>query len=370
MSPVDTVLSQFLCCSTRYKGGNDLRSRDDGLFPFREGSPSVFHEVPRPRSDSVLASTMSGRNIALNALDEVVFFSFSESTEKLPMQLVLAGRSSPPEGFSEFIPYVQITEQPVRACVVANSTADEGSCMFVFSPTGSECGRVKIPPGSGKVTCATGMSVSGSIVGTENGSLFQLALSDKEANRLGKVEGRIEALASDAKLIFVSDSRSSIQVFSLPKMESISVIDLSEFVDSPLTSLVRPGARIASRNGNFGGSLFFAAGHTMGQVALDTKQVLVESLSAENKTIKTVFFGPFDNGPIMSFTSDNEIQTWETGYCLRVASRIAGKGRIVSAAVAASRLAPRVFVAAESLDGAFSITPFDLKVTRNEKLSS
>lgn len=371
MAPqVDTLISQFLCCTTRFKGdGNRNISGEHGVFPFREGYTTIPPGMPLLTNDSVMATTRSGRNLVVNLLRELIFLRLSPSSmPHTESSFEVCGRAGPPIGFSSFFPVVQISDQNLRVSVIAcSSTGGQNNLHVVYTSTGAEVMRKPFPAGSGKVTCAAEMGPvggAGIIAGTENGLIIISSITEDPTTSF-KVDGSVTSLAIDPNFIFASTAE-SVKVFSFSTHPS-ELLSINLLPDIPIIkSLLRPAATrsplpFSSPKSVPSGCIFFIAGSVIGQVSLDTRKVITESLTTKS-VLKSIFYGPFDNGPVMTVTGkNNELLTWETGYCLRVASRYCGKGTMVCAAVSSSRDFPQVFVASNSMGNKLAITSFGLR---------
>lgn len=344
-------------------------SGEHGVFPFREGYTTILPGLPLLTNDSVMATTQSGRNLVVNLLSELIFLrSITTSMSQTESSLEVCGRSGPPLGFSTFFPVVQISDQNLRVSVIACSgSGGQNSLHVVYTSTGAELMRKPFPTGSGTVTCAAEMGPvegPGIIAGTENGLIIISSITEDPITSF-EVDGSVTSLASDPNFIFASTAE-SIKVFSFSTHPS-ELLSIKLVPDIPIIkSLLRPAsARSAlsysSPKSVPSGCIFFTAGGVIGQVSLDTRKIITESLTKKS-VFKSIFYGPFDNGPVMTVTGkNNELLTWETGYCLRVASRYWGKGTMICAAVSSSRDFPQVFVASNSMGNKLAITSFCLR---------
>ena len=359
MSPsVDTVFSQFMCCTARFKGENSQGVGEQGGFPFGEGPTVLFSELPPLTEDAVMATSRSGNTLVINTLSDLIFFRLSASASLQADSIKYVRRVASPGGSSTFFPYVNISENGSRVSTICESSENKNAVFWSISTEADEISRYEFPDASGKVTCACS-SGSGMIAGTDEGMVVIWKASEKSTSSF-RVRGIASAVVSDSNFVFIA-IKGCLKVFSIHHFEEVASVDLPDSVVGPITSMVRPSGRsVVSPRSSASGSVFFVAGGVLGQVTLDSKQIVIDSHSLPANT-RHLFYGPFDNGPVMTITSSNELLTWETGYCLRTASRFSGKGTLVCASVSCSREFPRVLIASISIGGQLAVTSFGLR---------
>jgi len=375
------MFTGLACCSTRLKESAYRSNGGLGSFPFAKCTSTVLQ-----RSISAIAVGSSGSVVVYvdeSCLVLCIVPSDTSSTDIL---------TSPPSQIldlstkvAKLYPFIDFTETDSDhgTIVIFGHTGIHFSLILfaidsTMVPAGVDCKpSVHSISESDSFSCAA--SVRGSrlvICGTTSGRIHVVSSDNDDFGNpvhsfepLFSVKGAcISDITCDGQYVYVcTDEVPEILVYTvdltsknLVQAQSISLSIPNLIFPLQIKSLLRPFSSLLADTSRHSpsGSLYVRTDRVIARYSLDTSKVVAyEVLDASQ-----LFFGPFDNGPVMSVDMANErMACWEN-VCGRLRRSSEAKiDGIVQVVVSPNRQIPRLFVVTKNEQGQYFLQTWGLR---------
>ena len=375
------MLTGIGCCSVRLKGSEYRADGGPGCFPFVRRTGVSFSERL-----FVVAASSSGRSAVCVGTTDVVFLGdfalhqggIDDSASKLSVNLATKVAKLYP-----FVDLIQLDQEHSAIFLLGHSGLGCSAHRLSFSvnnnhPVVTEC--LTSPHTifeSDSFSCAVRLqSVPAVIIGTSQGTVYTVSLGSDFGRVINSFEPgfsvkspSISDMTSDTRFLYIStDEVPEIIVYACkegsPDLTQIQLINLtipSVIFPIQVKSIMRPFSSLARDSlDKPSGSLYVRTDRLIARYSFESSSVVTFEVYDTHQ----LFFGPFDNGPVMSIDEDC-VAVWEN-VCgrLRRSSQMHVNG-ILQVAVSRNRDQPGLFVLTQTDDGKFYLETWDPRGSTN-----